>query len=75
VRVHDLDLQRRQLLVRHGKDRVVMLPRSLEPELAATSAPGPLFTALDRASRGRRLSGTGLYLVIRGSRARGRHLI
>jgi integrase/recombinase XerC len=34
-------------------------------------APGPLVTALDRASRGRRLSGTGLYLVIRrlGERA------
>jgi integrase/recombinase XerC len=27
--------------------------------------PGPLFTALDRASGGRHLSGTGLYLVIR----------
>jgi integrase/recombinase XerC len=27
--------------------------------------PGPLFTALDRASKGKRLSGTGLYLVIR----------
>jgi site-specific recombinase XerD len=36
VRVHDLDLQRYQLTVRHGKggkDRVVMLPRSLEPRL------------------------------------------
>ena len=27
--------------------------------------PGPLFTALDRGHRGRRLSGTGLYLMIR----------
>jgi integron integrase len=36
VRVHDLDLVRHQLTVRHGKggkDRVVMLPRSLAPEL------------------------------------------
>ena len=36
VRVHDLDLVRHQLTVRHGKggkDRVVMLPRSLEPDL------------------------------------------
>jgi integron integrase len=36
VRVHDLDLERQQLTVRHGKggkDRVVMLPRSLRPEL------------------------------------------
>jgi integron integrase len=37
VRVHDLDLPRRQLLVRAGKgnkDRVVMVPRKLEPSLA-----------------------------------------
>ena len=36
LRVHDLDLGRRQIVVRHGKggkDRVVMLPRSLQPEL------------------------------------------
>ncbi len=36
VRVHDLDLVRHQLTVRHGKggkDRVVMLPRSLGPDL------------------------------------------
>ena len=36
LRIHDLDLQRYQLTVRHGKggkDRVVMLPRSLLPEL------------------------------------------
>lgn len=36
VRVHDLDLVRFQLTVRHGKggkDRVVMLPRSLVPDL------------------------------------------
>ena len=36
VRVHDLDLERHQLTVRHGKggkDRVVMLPRSLAPDL------------------------------------------
>jgi integron integrase len=36
LRIHDLDLQRYQLTVRHGKggkDRVVMLPRSLLPQL------------------------------------------
>jgi integron integrase len=36
VRVHDLDLARHQVTVRHGKggkDRVVMLPRSLHDEL------------------------------------------
>src|SRR5262249_17059609 len=36
LRVHDLDLARHQLTVRHGKggkDRVVMLPRSLRPDL------------------------------------------
>jgi integron integrase len=36
LRVHDLDLVRRQVTVRHGKggkDRVVMLPRSLLPNL------------------------------------------
>jgi integron integrase len=36
VRIHDLNLLRFQLTVRHGKggkDRVVMLPRSLVPEL------------------------------------------
>ncbi len=36
IRVHDLDLTRHQLVVRHGKgakDRVVMVPRSLRPEL------------------------------------------
>ncbi len=36
LRVHDLDLRRYQLTVRHGKggkDRVVMLPRSLAPDL------------------------------------------
>ncbi len=36
VRVHDLDLDRHQFTVRHskgGKDRVVMLPRSLGPGL------------------------------------------
>ena len=36
LRVHDLDLQRSQVTVRHGKggkDRVVMLPRSLRPDL------------------------------------------
>jgi integron integrase len=36
LRIHDLDLQRYQVTVRHGKggkDRVVMLPRSLQPDL------------------------------------------
>jgi len=36
LRVHDVDLGRQQIVVRHGKggkDRVVMLPRSLRPEL------------------------------------------
>jgi integron integrase len=36
LRVHDLDLARHQLTIRHGKggkDRVVMLPQSLAPEL------------------------------------------
>jgi len=36
VRVHDLDLQRDQIMVRHGKggkDRIVMLPKSLKGEL------------------------------------------
>ncbi len=36
LRVHDLDLARHQITVRHGKggkDRVVMLPRSLAPDL------------------------------------------
>ncbi len=36
LRAHDLDLSRQQIVVRHGKggkDRVVMLPRSLRPEL------------------------------------------
>jgi integrase len=36
LRVHDLDIERTQIIVRHGKggkDRVVMLPRSLQEEL------------------------------------------
>ena len=36
VRVHDVDVYRDQLVVRHGKggkDRVVMLPRALRPDL------------------------------------------
>jgi integrase len=35
LRVHDVDLGRQQIIVRHGKgakDRVVMLPKSLRPE-------------------------------------------
>jgi integrase len=39
LRVHDLDLQRQQLAVRHGKDRVVMLPRSLRPDLERHNVP------------------------------------
>jgi integrase len=36
LRAHDLDLARNQLVVRHGKggkDRIVMLPRALRPDL------------------------------------------
>jgi integron integrase len=36
LRVHDVDLGRHQIMVRHGKgakDRVVMLPKSLRPDL------------------------------------------
>jgi integron integrase len=36
LRVHDLDLARQQIVVRHGKggkDRIVMLPQALRPEL------------------------------------------
>src|SRR5262249_16658691 len=36
VRIHDLDVSRHELTVRHGKggkDRVVMLPRALRPDL------------------------------------------
>jgi integrase/recombinase XerC len=46
--------------------------RALAAWLAVRGVPsGPLFTTLDRASRGRRLSGMGLYLVVRhmGERA------
>ncbi len=42
IRVHDLDLVRHQRTVRHGKggkDRVVMVPRSLEPDLRRHLAP------------------------------------
>ena len=51
LRVHDLDLRRDQVIVRHGKggkDRVVMLPKSLKPEVKVwgaepeTAAPGAL---------------------------------
>jgi len=44
VRIHDLDLARYQLIVRHGKggkDRVVMLPRSLQPISAARRSKWP----------------------------------
>jgi integron integrase len=41
LRVHDIDLNRGQIVVRHGKggkDRVVMLPRSLRAEMERQSA-------------------------------------
>jgi integron integrase len=52
LRVHDLDLERHQLMVRHGKggkDRVVMLPRSLAPELERHLAQRRQEHARDRA--------------------------
>jgi integrase/recombinase XerC len=57
-----------------GKGRTqkvhLTLPAETQEVLAAWrtlrgARPGPLFTTLDRASRGRRLSGMGLYLVVR----------
>jgi integron integrase len=53
VRVHDLDLQRHQLTVRHGKggkDRVVMLPRSLHTELEQHVAQRLRWHQRDRAA-------------------------
>jgi integron integrase len=52
LRVHDLDLARHQLTVRHGKggkDRVVMLPRSLGPDLEAHLAQRRQWHERDRA--------------------------
>jgi site-specific recombinase XerD len=54
VRIHDLDLVRFQLTVRHGKggkDRVVMLPRSLAPQLQRHLAGRRLEHDRDRADR------------------------
>ncbi|HKI32858.1 MAG TPA: integron integrase [Gemmataceae bacterium] len=53
VRVHDVDLVRHQLTVRHGKggkDRVVMLPRSLEPDLQRHLAQRRSWHDADRAA-------------------------
>jgi integron integrase len=53
LRVHDLDLARHQLTVRHGKggkDRVVMLPRSLEPDLVRHLAQRRQWHEADRAA-------------------------
>jgi integron integrase len=53
VRVHDLDLRRHQLTVRHGKggkDRVVMLPRSLAPDLERHLAQRRQWHESDRAA-------------------------
>ncbi len=53
VRVHDLDVQRCQLTVRHGKggkDRVVMLPRSLLPDLQQHLAQRRQWHEADRAA-------------------------
>ena len=77
--VEDLDLAAGTVAVL-GKGRAqkvkLSLPaatqRALVAWLAVRGRPsGPLFTTLDRASRGRRLSGMGLYLVVRqiGERA------
>jgi integron integrase len=53
LRIHDLDLQRYQLTVRHGKggkDRVVMLPRSLLGDLEQQLAKRRLEHESDRAA-------------------------
>jgi integrase/recombinase XerC len=71
--VEDLDLAAGTVAV-IGKGRTqkvnLTLPPATREALAAwltvRDVPsGPLFTTLDRASRGRRLSGMGLYLVVR----------
>ena len=53
IRIHDLNLVRYQLTVRHGKggkDRVVMLPRSLAPDLERHLEQRRLEHARDRAA-------------------------
>jgi integrase/recombinase XerC len=77
--VEDVDLAAGTVAVL-GKGRTQKVNLTLPPAtrevlsawLAVRSVPsGPLFTTLHRASRGRRLSGMGLYLVVRriGERA------
>ena len=77
--VHDLDLAAGTIAVL-GKGRTqrvnLTLPEATKDALAAWltvrgTQLGPLFTALDHVSKGRRLSGMGLYLVVRhlGERA------
>ena len=70
----DLDLERGTVSVM-GKGRREKEPLSLpEPTMAALGAwiavrgtdPGPLFTNVDRAGKGRRLTGTSLYRIVRG---------
>jgi integrase/recombinase XerC len=71
--VADVDLAAGTVAVL-GKGRTQKVNLTLPPAtraalaawLAVRSVPsGPLFTSLDRASRGRRLSGMGVYLVVR----------
>jgi integrase/recombinase XerC len=77
--VEDLDLAAGIVAVL-GKGRTQKVNLTLPPATRAALTAwlavrgvraGPLFTTLDRASRGRRLSGMGLYLVVRriGERA------
>jgi len=71
--VEDVDLLAETVAVL-GKGRTQKVTLTLPPATRAALAEwltvrgmqfGPLFTSLDRASRGRRLSGMGLYLVVR----------
>ena len=45
VRVHDLDVSRDQLVVRHGKDRVVMLPARPQASRQARHAPARAYAS------------------------------
>src|SRR5262249_25113460 len=73
LHLEDLDLAAGTVAVLgKGRTQKVMLtlPAATREALAAWRTvrgawPGPLFTALDRASRGPRLSGMGLYLGVR----------
>src|SRR5262249_60756086 len=73
VDVGDLDLAA-ETVAALGKGRTQKVNLTLPPATKAALAEwlivrgvpsGPLFTTLDRASHGRRLSGMGLYLVVR----------